>query len=48
MALKHHKEDKTEILAGSECGVSFLTFHDLRPDDIIECVHVDMVDPVLE
>ncbi len=35
--LKRFKDDVNEVRAGTECGMSFEKYEDLRPEDVIEC-----------
>jgi translation initiation factor IF-2 len=35
-SLKRHKDDASEVRAGTECGIGIVDFNDLKPGDIIE------------
>ncbi|MFC3695394.1 translation initiation factor IF-2 [Chenggangzhangella methanolivorans] len=41
--LKRFKEDAPEIRAGTECGMSFENYQDMRAGDVIECYRVTEV-----
>ncbi|TAK46670.1 MAG: translation initiation factor IF-2 [Xanthobacteraceae bacterium] len=41
--LKRFKDDAKEVLAGQECGMSFETYQDMRPGDVIECYRVETI-----
>ena len=36
-SLRRHKDDVKQVGEGFECGISFETFNDIKPKDIIEC-----------
>ena len=36
-SLRRHKDDVKQVGEGLECGISFETFNDIKPKDIIEC-----------
>ncbi|MEO8500149.1 MAG: translation initiation factor IF-2 [Vicinamibacteria bacterium] len=35
-SLKRHKDDASEVKAGTECGIGIVDFNDVKPGDIIE------------
>ena len=35
-SLKRHKDDASEVRAGTECGIGILDFNDVKPGDVIE------------
>ncbi len=35
-SLKRHKDDASEVRAGTECGIGIVDFNDVKPGDIIE------------
>jgi translation initiation factor IF-2 len=41
--LKRFKDDAKEVLAGQECGMSFESYQDMRPGDVIECYRVESI-----
>jgi translation initiation factor IF-2 len=41
--LKRFKDDAKEVTAGQECGMSFESYHDMRPGDVIECYRVEQI-----
>ena len=41
--LKHFKDEVREVRAGSECGMAFENYQDLRAEDVIECFEVEEV-----
>jgi translation initiation factor IF-2 len=41
--LKRFKDDVPEVRAGTECGMSFENYQDMRPGDVIECYRVTEV-----
>ena len=41
--LKRFKDDAREVTAGQECGMSFESYQDMRPGDVIECYRVEEV-----
>jgi len=41
--LKHFKDEEREVRAGSECGMAFENYQDLRAEDVIECFEVEEV-----
>lgn len=41
--LKRFKDDVPEVRAGTECGMSFENYQDMRADDVIECYRVTEV-----
>ncbi len=45
--LKHFKDEVREVRQGSECGMSFENYNDLKERDIIECFDVQEVAPTL-
>jgi translation initiation factor IF-2 len=42
-SLKHFKNDIKEASEGSECGISFSNFKDIKVGDIIECYHLEKI-----
>ena len=45
--LKHFKDEVREVRQGSECGMSFENYNDIRERDVIECFDVQEVAPTL-
>jgi translation initiation factor IF-2 len=45
--LKHFKDEVREVRQGSECGMSFENYNDIREGDVIECFDVQEVAPTL-
>jgi translation initiation factor IF-2 len=41
--LKHFKDEVREVRAGTECGMAFENYHDLRAEDVIECFEVEEI-----
>ena len=41
--LKHFKDEVREVRAGTECGMAFENYHDLRAEDVIECFAVEEI-----
>ena len=41
--LKRFKDDVPEVRAGTECGMSFENYQDMRAGDVIECYRVTEV-----
>jgi translation initiation factor IF-2 len=41
--LKRFKDDAKEVTAGQECGMSFESYQDMRPGDVIECYRVEQI-----
>ena len=46
--LKRFKDEVPEVNAGTECGMAFENYQDIRPGDKIECFEVEMIDRQLE
>ncbi len=46
--LKRFKDEVTEVQSGTECGMGFKNYHDIRVDDVIECFEVEMIERTLE
>jgi translation initiation factor IF-2 len=46
-SLKHHKEDRREILQGYECGMKIAGYDDIKVDDVIEAYRVEQVQRTL-
>ena len=46
--LKHFKDEVREVRAGSECGMAFENYYDLRAEDVIECFEVEEIARTLE
>ncbi|MFH1045816.1 MAG: translation initiation factor IF-2 [Candidatus Omnitrophota bacterium] len=42
-SLKHFKDEAKEVPAGSECGIGFDNFKDIRAADIIECFEIEKI-----
>jgi translation initiation factor IF-2 len=45
--LKHFKDEVREVRQGSECGMSFEGYNDLKERDVIECFDVQEIAPTL-
>jgi len=45
--LKHFKDEVREVRQGTECGMSFENYNDIREGDVIECFDVQEVAPTL-
>lgn len=41
--LKRFKDDVKEVSVGQECGMNFVSYHDMRPGDTIECFTVEEI-----
>ena len=41
--LKHFKDEVREVRAGTECGMAFENYYDLRAEDVIECFEVEEI-----
>ena len=41
--LKRFKEDAREVREGTECGMSFENYQDLKTGDVIECFDVEEI-----
>ncbi|HWW49246.1 MAG TPA: translation initiation factor IF-2 [Xanthobacteraceae bacterium] len=41
--LKRFKDDVKEVTSGMECGMSFESYQDMRPGDVIECYRVESI-----
>ena len=41
--LKHFKDEVREVRAGTECGMAFENYYDLRANDVIECFEVEEI-----
>ena len=41
--LKRFKDDASEVRAGTECGIAFENFQDMRKGDVIECFEVETI-----
>lgn len=41
--LKHFKDEVREVRAGTECGMAFENYQDLKANDVIECFEVEEV-----
>jgi len=46
--LKHFKDEVREVRAGSECGMAFENYYDLRAEDVIECFEVEEITRTLD
>ncbi len=47
-SLKQFKDDKTEVSAGRECGITIKNFNDIRVDDVFEAYEIREVKQKLE
>ena len=47
-SLKQFKDDKTEVAAGRECGITIDGFNDIKVDDVFECYEIVEVAQKLE
>ena len=41
--LKRFKDEVREVISGTECGMAFENYQDMRKDDVIECFRVEKV-----
>jgi translation initiation factor IF-2 len=41
--LKRFKDEVREVVSGTECGMAFENYQDMRKDDVIECFRVEKV-----
>ena len=41
--LKRFKDEVKEVQSGQECGMSFESYQDMRPGDVIECYRVETI-----
>ena len=41
--LKRYKDDVQEVNNGTECGVAFLNYNDMKAGDTVECFSVEEV-----
>jgi translation initiation factor IF-2 len=41
--LKRFKDDVKEVISGTECGMAFENFQDMRAGDVIECFRVETI-----
>ena len=41
--LKRFKDDVREVRDGTECGMAFANYQDIREGDVIECFEVEEV-----
>jgi translation initiation factor IF-2 len=41
--LKRFKDEVREVASGTECGMAFENYQDMRKDDVIECFRVEKV-----
>ncbi|MCA0431986.1 MAG: translation initiation factor IF-2 [Proteobacteria bacterium] len=41
--LKRFKDEVKEVISGTECGMAFENYQDMRKDDVIECFRVEKV-----
>ncbi|WP_018997405.1 translation initiation factor IF-2 [Hirschia maritima] len=46
--LKRFKDEVSEVQSGMECGMGFVGYQDLKPDDVIECFEVEMIERSLD
>jgi len=46
--LKRFKDEVSEVQSGTECGMAFKNYQDMRVDDVIECFTVEMIERSLE
>lgn len=45
--LKRFKDEVREVKNGTECGMGFENYHDLKEGDIIECYEVEEIERTL-
>ena len=41
--LKRFKDDMKEVISGTECGMAFENYQDMRVGDVIECYRVETI-----
>ena len=41
--LKRFKDEVKDVVAGQECGMSFVGYQDMRQGDVIECYRVESI-----
>lgn len=46
--LKRFKDEVSEVQSGTECGMAFKDYQDMRKGDVIECFTVEMIDRHLD
>ena len=46
--LKRFKDEVGEVQSGTECGMAFKSYQDMRKGDVIECFTVEMIDRSLD
>jgi len=46
--LKRFKDEVSEVQSGTECGMAFKDYQDMRKGDVIECYTVEMIDRHLD
>ncbi len=46
-SLRRFKDDVAEVVSGTECGMNFASYNDLRKGDIIECYEVEEIERTL-
>ncbi len=47
-SLRRFKDDVEEVVSGTECGMNFASYNDLKKGDIIECYSVEEIERSLE
>ena len=45
--LKRFKDEVREVKNGTECGMGFENYHDLKEGDIIECYEIEEIERTL-
>ena len=46
--LKRFKDEVAEVASGTECGMAFKNYQDMRKGDVIECFTVEMIERSLD
>ena len=46
--LKRFKDEVPEVKEGTECGMAFERYEDIRVGDLIECFQIEMIERELE
>jgi len=47
-SLRRFKDDVKEVISGTECGMNFASYNDLKKGDIIECYEVEEIERNLD
>ncbi|MBL4800923.1 MAG: translation initiation factor IF-2 [Emcibacter sp.] len=47
-SLRRFKDDVSEVISGTECGMNFASYNDLKKGDVIECYEVEEIERSLD